>query len=141
MNNKYFTVCGLLLIDGRVLLVRHTYGTAKDRILLPGGYVHDGELPTAAVEREIFEETGLRPQFISGFFQQDEYHLSEKPGTWKQVTYFLAEFGDETPIPQEGEIRQIHLVPYEQALQLFCHENNRRILTAAHAFLTKGQKA
>ena len=36
MNNKYFTVCGLLLIDGRVLLVRHTYGTAKDRILLPG---------------------------------------------------------------------------------------------------------
>ena len=59
MNNKYFTVCGLLLIDGRVLLVRHTYGTAKDRILLPGGYVQDGELPTAAAEREIFEETGV----------------------------------------------------------------------------------
>ena len=59
MNNKYFTVCGLLLVDGRVLLVRHTYGTAKDRILLPGGYVHEGELPTTAVEREIFEETGV----------------------------------------------------------------------------------
>ena len=50
MNNKYFTVCGLLLIDGRVLLVRHTYGTAKDRILLRGGYVQEGELPTAAAE-------------------------------------------------------------------------------------------
>ncbi len=39
MNNRHFTVCGLLLIDGRVLLVRHTYGTAEGRILLPGGYV------------------------------------------------------------------------------------------------------
>ena len=107
----------------------------------PKGHREGNETAMETARREIFEETGLRPQFISGFFQQDEYHLSEKPGTWKQVTYFLAEFGDETPIPQEGEIRQIHLVPYEQALQLFCHENNRRILTAAHAFLTKGQKA
>lgn len=104
----------------------------------PKGHREGNETAMETARREIFEETGLRPQFISGFFQQDEYHLSEKPGTWKQVTYFLAEFGDETPIPQEGEICQIHLVPYEQALQLFCHENNRRILTAAHAFLTKG---
>ena len=59
MNNRYFTVCGLWLIEDRVLLVRHTYGTAKDRILLPGGYVQEGELPTAAAEREIFEETGV----------------------------------------------------------------------------------
>ena len=107
----------------------------------PKGHREGNETAMETARREIFEETGLRPQFISDFFQQDEYHLSEKPGTWKQVTYFLAEFGDETPIPQEGEIHQIHLVPYEQALQLFCHENNRRILTAAHAFLTKGQKA
>ena len=106
----------------------------------PKGHREGNETAMETARREILEETGLRPQFISGFFQQDEYHLSEKPGTWKQVTYFLAEFGDETPIPQEGEIRQIHLVPYEQALQLFCHENNQRILTAAHAFLTKGQQ-
>lgn len=59
MNNKYYTVCGLLSIDGKILLVRHTYGSAKDRILLPGGYVHEGELPTVAAEREIFEETGV----------------------------------------------------------------------------------
>ena len=107
----------------------------------PKGHREENETEMETARREIFEETGLQPQFISGFFQQDEYHLSEKPGTWKQVTYFLAEFGNETPIPQEGEIRQIHLVPYEQALQLFYHENNRRILTAAHTFLTKGQQA
>lgn len=53
------TVCGLVQIEGRVLLVRHTYGVAKDRILLPGGHVKEGEMPEQAVSREIFEETGV----------------------------------------------------------------------------------
>ena len=57
MNNKYYTVCGIVEIDGKVLLVRHTYGNARNRILLPGGYVHENELPTTAAEREILEET------------------------------------------------------------------------------------
>lgn len=56
-NNKYFAVCGIVEIENKVLLVRHTYGTAKDRILLPGGYVKENELPTTAIEREILEET------------------------------------------------------------------------------------
>lgn len=45
MNNPHFTVCGLLSVERKILLVRHTYGSAKDRILLPGGYVHEDELP------------------------------------------------------------------------------------------------
>lgn len=59
MNNKNFTVCGIVEIGGKVLLVRHTYGSAKDRILLPGGFVQEGELATTAAERELFEETGI----------------------------------------------------------------------------------
>ncbi len=39
MNHRQFTVCGFVLMEGKVLLVRHTYGTAEGRILLPGGYV------------------------------------------------------------------------------------------------------
>ena len=59
MNNRYFTVCGIVEIEGKVLLVRHTYGSAEGRILLPGGYVTEGELATLAAEREILEETGV----------------------------------------------------------------------------------
>ena len=52
-------MCGIVEIDNKILLVRHTYGTAKDRILLPGGYVKDDEIPTTAIEREIYEETSV----------------------------------------------------------------------------------
>ena len=65
MNNKKFTVCGLVEIGGKILLVRHTYGSAKDRILLPGGYVQENELATAAAERELLEETGVAARAVS----------------------------------------------------------------------------
>lgn len=59
MNNKYFTVCAIVEVDNNILLVRHTYGAAKERILISGGYVKENEQPARAVEREILEETGV----------------------------------------------------------------------------------
>ena len=101
----------------------------------PKGHMEGDETEIETARREIFEETGLRPTFIDGFLERDEYALAEKPGTSKRVTYFLAEFDDETPIPREGEIRRIQLLPYEQALLCFGHEGARRILSAANLFL------
>lgn len=103
----------------------------------PKGHMEGSETEMETARREIWEETGLQPEFLNGFRQQEEYHLSEKPGTWKQVVYFLAEFKNEPLIPPENEIKKIHLLPYEQAYRLIPHENTRHILTAAYAFLTK----
>ena len=108
MNNKYFTVCGLLLIDGRALLVRHTYGTAKDRILLPGGYVQEGELPTAAVEREIFEETGVcahADSLLAMQFKDDQ---------WCAV--FLMEYIEGKPRSDGYENSEVLLLPPVEAV-------------------------
>lgn len=130
--------CGAIVFtrrNGQLLyvIVQERAGTYS----FPKGHMEGGETELETARREIFEETGLHPVFLDGFCQQDEYHLSEKPGTWKRVTYFLAEFANEAMAPQEGEIKRIHLLSYEQALRLFPYENNRRILMAAHAFLTK----
>ncbi|HNZ98121.1 NUDIX hydrolase [Ruminococcus sp.] len=70
MSNRYYTVCGILDIDGRILFVRHTYGAAKERILIPGGYVKEGELPSEAVKRELMEETGVVSEAESVFAVQ-----------------------------------------------------------------------
>lgn len=58
-ENRHFAVAGILIVDKKVLLVRHTYGNAKGRLLIPGGYVNKGEMPEEAISREFFEETSV----------------------------------------------------------------------------------
>ena len=53
------SVAGVVLRDGKVLLVRHTYGAGTGRLIVPGGYIKQGESPLEAVEREVMEETGV----------------------------------------------------------------------------------
>ncbi|MDE5860361.1 MAG: NUDIX hydrolase [Oscillospiraceae bacterium] len=71
------SVAGAVIRDGRVLLVRHTYGAGKGRLIIPGGYVKIGESPQDAVVREVFEETGVtvRPDKLAGirFNEKDWY--------------------------------------------------------------------
>lgn len=102
----------------------------------PKGHMEGNETEEETARREIFEEIGLRPRFLPGFREQDEYDLAERPGFRKRVTYFLAEFDGGTLTPRPGEIREILLLPYEQALTYFEHESSRRILSAAYVFLT-----
>jgi len=103
----------------------------------PKGHMEGDETETETAKREVFEEIGLHPTFQDGFRETEEYDLLEKPGTRKQVVYFLTEFGDETLVPRHGEIRRIMLLPYEEALQYFESESTRNILAAACRFLTK----
>jgi ADP-ribose pyrophosphatase YjhB (NUDIX family) len=56
---KSFAVAGILVKEDKVLLVRHTYGNAKNMLLIPGGYVNENEMPEQAVIREFKEETSL----------------------------------------------------------------------------------
>ena len=102
----------------------------------PKGHVEGDETEEQTAVREIREETGLLPVFLPGFRETDEYDLSEKPGTHKQVVYFLSEFGNEPLVPRQGEIRKILLLPYAEAMRLFQHEGTRRVLAAAQAFLS-----
>ena len=136
MNWEYS--CGAIVFtrrDGQILyvIVQELAGAYS----FPKGHMEGDETEIETARREVFEETGLHPEFLQGFYEQDEYALREKPGTSKRVTYFLAEFKDEALIPREGEIKRISLLPYEQAVNLFEHENTRRLFTAAHEFLTK----
>ena len=103
----------------------------------PKGHMEGNETELETAQREVFEEIGIHPRFLDGFRQEDEYDLAEKPGTRKRVTYFLAEFENETLTPRPGEIRKIDLLTLDQAMERFVHEQIRQILNAAYDFLTK----
>ena len=60
MNDNYnFSVGCIVRKENQVLLVRHTYGGAKGKLLIPGGFCPEKELPEEAAVREIFEETSI----------------------------------------------------------------------------------
>ena len=60
MNDNHFAAVGAVVLrGGKMLLVRHTYGAAAGKLLNPGGFLQDGELPYDAIKREVLEETGV----------------------------------------------------------------------------------
>jgi len=52
-------VGGVIVDDGRVVLIKRRYEPLKGKWSLPGGGVEIGETLEAAVARELMEETGL----------------------------------------------------------------------------------
>ncbi len=108
MGNGYFTVCGIVEIESKILLVRHTYGAAKDRILVPGGYVEENELPNMAIEREILEETGVvaKAKSLSS--------VQFKANQWCPV--FICEYVRGTPKSDNYENSEILLLNINEAI-------------------------
>ena len=127
--------CGAIVFtrrNGQMLYV--VVQEASGAYSFPKGHVESGETEIQTAVREVCEETGLHPLFLDGFRETDTYDLREKPGTRKQVAYFIAEFHDETPVPRLGEILRIHLLTYDEAIRCFTHEGTRHVLTAADRF-------
>ena len=71
------SVGGVCIKDGKVLLARHTYGSGKGKLIIPGGYVKIGELAQDALIREFKEETSvtIEPEKLIGirFSEKDWY--------------------------------------------------------------------
>ena len=109
MGNGYFAVCGVVEIDGRILLVRHTYGVAKDRILVPGGYVEEKELPNYAIEREILEETRVIAR------AKALLSIQFKTNQWCPV--FLCEYVCGTPQTDHYENSEVLLLDIDVAIE------------------------
>ncbi len=67
-TNYTQSVSAVCIRDGQVLLGRHTYGAGNGKLIIPGGYMENGESPQEAVRREYLEETGvtIEPQELIG---------------------------------------------------------------------------
>jgi len=109
-DNNFASVGVIVLKDNKILLVRHTYGSAAGKLLNPGGMIQQGELPTDAVKREVLEETGVTVNPIGML------SIRCAPNNWYMV--FLAEYVSGEP-KSDG-------VENSEALFMDCGELLRR---------------
>ncbi|MEM2136661.1 MAG: NUDIX hydrolase [Candidatus Methanomethylicia archaeon] len=64
MKNPIIGGGGILIEDGKILLVKRTAEPNKGLWTIPGGKLRWGERLEEAVKREIYEETGLKVEVI-----------------------------------------------------------------------------
>jgi 8-oxo-dGTP diphosphatase len=69
-------VGGIVIRDGKVLLIRRGIAPSKDLWAIPGGMLKLGETLQEGAEREILEETGVTvkagsPVYTFDFFERD----------------------------------------------------------------------
>ena len=103
----------------------------------PKGHMEPGETEEQTALREIREEVGLSVRLIPGFRTVEEHPLPKKPGVIKRVTYFIAEYENQTITPQPEELMGAELMEYEEAMGAFQYENNKAILREAREFLER----
>lgn len=121
----------------QILVFRHV-DFPEAGIQVPGGTLHQGELPERAVLREVVEETGLEAIRLESYLGCDEYHLQENeaeeihlrhfyhliceqdtPHTWQHYEHYRSDYQPEPILfefywlPKPAAIETLH--PYYSA--------------------------
>lgn len=131
----YEKSCGAIVFyrapeELRVLLVKNKNGRYWS---FPKGHVELGENERQTAVREIKEETDLDVKIHPGFRETSDYCPFGK--VRKRVVFFLAEsFTDDVHI-QESEIDYFIWVPFKQAREMCCYENDLRVIDKAERYL------
>jgi mutator protein MutT len=82
---------GILVRDGRLLLIRRKNPPSYDMFAFPGGRAEPGETPDQTALREFEEETGIRAHSPQLFATYDL--ISENPGRHFFLSVFLVQAG------------------------------------------------
>ena len=109
-------------LDGRLLLVRHSYGS--DGWALPGGGIERGESPEEAARREIREEVGCAIEGVRVLDQLEET-LSGAPHT----AWLVAGRTQDHPRPDRREIVEARFFPTHSLPEPLTRLTRSRIAT------------
>lgn len=101
----------------------------------PKGHMEPGETELETALREIAEEVGLKPAFVTGFRKEIQYEFPSKPNLTKIAVYYLAEFSDQSLTIQPEEVSIAYLLPFDAAHQLLSFPETKSVLEQAHDYL------
>ena len=129
-----FAAGGIVLSKNKILLVKNkkgdSAGDGKPWWGYPKGHLEEGEKPSEAAVREVFEETGFEVKIVNTKPMAESRYEIERNGELLQKTVWFYEMEVVEPFKNEpdDEIEEIALVEFDGALNLLTHEEDRKIL-------------
>jgi 8-oxo-dGTP diphosphatase len=101
-TNPSLTTDGIVLVDGRIVLVKRGEEPAKGHYALPGGFIEYGERAEDSVVREVLEETGLHTEVLDlvGVYSDP---ARDPRGHLVSLVFFLRPLGGELQAGDDAE--------------------------------------
>ena len=129
-----FAAGGIVLSEEKILLVKNKKGdSSKDSEPwwgYPKGHLEEGEKPSEAAVREVFEETGFEVKIVNTKPIAESRYEVERNGEkfQKTVWFYEMEVIEAFKNEPDDEIEEIALENFENALSLLTHDEDRKIL-------------
>lgn len=123
-------VSGVVMAEGKVLLVRRMHEPNRGRWTFPSGYVGAEERVDEAAAREVLEETGIRAEVVgvAGLRQR------VSPGDNNLLVFFVMAPLAGEPVPDGNEVDAARYFTFDEALAESAFiEMNKRVLRAVAA--------
>lgn len=134
MNSKVdFAAGGIVFYNNMIVLVKNRRDEGgNDRSFwgYPKGHLEDGENPSEAALREVYEETGFKVELCSETpIAESRYQIDlENTVVNKTVWFYEMKVIKAFEKEPDDEIAELSVVTYEKALELLTFDEDKKIL-------------
>jgi len=134
MNSKVdFAAGGIVFYNNLIVIVKNKrHGEDSDNSFwgYPKGHLEDGEKPSDAALREVYEETGFKVKLANDTpIAESRYEITlENEVINKTVWFYEMEVIKAFDKEPDNEIDELAVLGYEDALKLLTFEEDKKIL-------------
>jgi len=134
MNSKVdFAAGGIVFYNNLIVIVKNKrHGEDSDNSFwgYPKGHLEDGEKPSDAALREVYEETGFKVKLANDTpIAESRYEITlENEVINKTVWFYEMEVIKAFDKEPDSEIDELAVLGYEDALKLLTFEEDKKIL-------------
>ena len=134
MNSKVdFAAGGIVFYNNLIVIIKNKrHGEDSDNSFwgYPKGHLEDGEKPSDAALREVYEETGFKVKLANDTpIAESRYEITlENEVINKTVWFYEMEVIKAFDKEPDNEIDELAVLGYEDALKLLTFEEDKKIL-------------
>ncbi|GIU69642.1 MAG: diadenosine 5'5'''-P1,P4-tetraphosphate pyrophosphohydrolase [Candidatus Woesearchaeota archaeon] len=130
--------CGAIVFkkesETKFLVIQHR-GIHGGHWDFPKGHIEPGETEQDTAKREVFEETGIKFEFLQGFKEKINYKMWN--GIEKEVIFFVGQCKNSDIKIDHKELKEAKWMTYDEAINILTFDSAKKLLLKAKEFIDK----